>query len=266
MDAILAICSPKSFAPPEAGWRSDWAGISNCSSCEAAIFPRATTFSPEKRSRKALSTGRPADCSARVGVRLLKIPARGSNGCHGNAFQRTNSSGRNPCLSSLLQTMVAVGSEKPSGYLSGLLVRRGLIFEKKSFGSIPASAFFPSRIRSEVMGIPLKCPPRYPSASPTTTSRALPTRRAKIGTQLRPANGRRLRPEIVLRLGLPPGIKDRAGRRVLQEPDELFDQVSGHSCNPARARSCALQAIPARHCACRVVDRAKAGGPWREAP
>src|SRR5205823_8963238 len=109
-----------------------------------------------KRSRKALSTASPADRSDLLGIRLLNMPRRGSNECQGNAFQSTNCCGFRPSLSSVLQTIVAVGSENPSGQLLGLLVRRGLILEKTCSSSIPLPFFFPSRIRSEVMGIPLK--------------------------------------------------------------------------------------------------------------
>src|SRR6266496_6041899 len=113
-----------------------------------------------KRSRKALSTDKPADCSDLLGIRLVNKPRRGLNECHGNAFHSTNSSGFRSNLSSVPQTIVAVGSEKPSGHCSRLLVRLGLQLKKTCSGFIPAFSFFPSRIRSEVMGIPLKCPPR----------------------------------------------------------------------------------------------------------
>src|SRR6266542_6316427 len=78
-----------------------------------------------KRSRKVLSTDKPVDRSDLLGIRLLNKPRRGLNECHGNAFHRTNSSGFRPSLSSVPQTIVAVGSEKPSGHRSRLLVRRG---------------------------------------------------------------------------------------------------------------------------------------------
>ena len=99
-----------------------------------------------------------AASSAWVGIRLLSMPRRGANECQGNTFHRTNSLPRIPWRSSVLQTMLAVGSEKPRGALSNLLVRRGLIAEKTSFGG--TSEFPPKRIRSEVMAMPVKCPPR----------------------------------------------------------------------------------------------------------
>src|SRR6266550_5300562 len=129
-------------------------------SCEAATSPSATISSRGKRSRKALSTDKPADRSDLLGIRLLNKPRRGLKECHGNAFHSTNSSGFRPSLSNELQTIVAVGSEKPSGHCSGLLVRFALTLEKAYSGFIPTFFFFPSKIRSEVIGIPLKCPPR----------------------------------------------------------------------------------------------------------
>src|SRR6266496_5114543 len=111
-------------------------------SCEAATFPSATTSSRGKRSRKALSTDRPADCSDLLGVRLLNKPRRGSKECQGKAFHSTNSSGFRRSLSNELQTIVAVGSEKPSGHFRGLLVRRALMLERTCSGSIPLSFFF----------------------------------------------------------------------------------------------------------------------------
>ena len=156
---ILAICWRKSFAPPEAGWRTWCISAFNSFSCEAATLPSATISLHGKRSRKPLSADRPADRSLFVGMRLLNMPRRGSNECHGNAFHSTNSSGFRPSLSNELQTIVAVGSEKPSVHCSRLLVRLALKLEKTCSGFIPAFSFFPSRIRSDVMGIPVKCPP-----------------------------------------------------------------------------------------------------------
>src|SRR6266496_6656968 len=103
-------------------------------SCEAATFPSATTSSRGKRSRKALSTDRPADCSDLLGVRLLNKPRRGSKECQGKAFHNTNCSGFRPSFSSVLQTIVAVGSEKPSGNCSRLLVRLAWVLEKTCCG------------------------------------------------------------------------------------------------------------------------------------
>src|SRR6266481_2545177 len=120
--------------------------------------PSATTLSHGNKSRKAVSTGIPADCSERVGDLLLNIPRFGSNECHGNAFQRTNSSGDNSNRNNVLQTIVAVGSEKPSRYVCGLLVRRGAMLENTCSRSIPV--FRLSKSRSDVIGIPVKCPPR----------------------------------------------------------------------------------------------------------
>ncbi|PYI41173.1 MAG: hypothetical protein DMF12_11070, partial [Verrucomicrobia bacterium] len=76
--------------------------------------------------------------------------------CHGNAFHRTNSFGLTPSRKSAPQTIVAVGSENPSGHFSGLLVRRGLAFEKKSLGFMWNLLLGPSSNRSEVIGTPLK--------------------------------------------------------------------------------------------------------------
>src|SRR4029077_16294977 len=125
-------------------------------SCDAATLPSATISLQEKRSRKAPSTDSPADRSLFVGIRLLNMPRHGSNECQGKAFHSANSSGFTPSVSSVLQTIVAVGSEKPPGHIRALLVRRALMSEKTCSGSIPLSFFFPSRIRSEVIGIPLK--------------------------------------------------------------------------------------------------------------
>src|SRR4030095_1621825 len=123
----FAICWRKSFAPPDAGWRTKCAFKPSCSSCAAAIFPSATICSQGNNSRNAFSTGRPESCSDLLGIRLLNKPRCGSNECHGNAFHRTNSPGNTPIFNNAPQTIVAVGSEKPSGQISGLLVRRGLI-------------------------------------------------------------------------------------------------------------------------------------------
>src|SRR5947207_15274555 len=109
------------------------------------MLPSATTSSCGKRSRKALSTDRPADCSDLLGIRLLKMPRRGSNECHGNAFHSTNWSGFRPSRGSVPHTIVAVGSENASGYFSGLLVRRGLTYEKKSLAFIWNHLLPPSR-------------------------------------------------------------------------------------------------------------------------
>src|SRR5439155_18429425 len=122
--------------------------------------PRATTGSHGKNFRKALSTGTPAARSLRVGVRLLNRRSSGSNECHGNAFQRTNSVGLIPSLSSELHTIVAVGSEKPSRHISCLLVRHATMSEKNCFAPMPTFLFLPSKMRSEVIGIPVKCQPR----------------------------------------------------------------------------------------------------------
>src|SRR4029453_14620603 len=121
------------------------------------MLPSAMTCSHGKRSRKALSTDKPADRSDLLGIRLLNKPRRGLNECHGNAFHSTNSSGFRPRLSNELQTIVAVGSEKPSEHRSDLLVRFALKLEKTCSGFIPTFSFFPRRIRSDVIGIPLKC-------------------------------------------------------------------------------------------------------------
>src|SRR5207253_173295 len=96
----------------------------NSFSCEAAMQPRATTSSHGNSFRKVLSIDKPAARSDLFGIRLLNRPRRGSNECHGNAFQRTNSVGLIRSLSSELHTIVAVGSEKPSRHISCLLVRR----------------------------------------------------------------------------------------------------------------------------------------------
>ena len=106
------------------------------SSCAAAIFPSATICSEANNSRKAFSTGRPEICSDLLGIRLLSSPRRGSNECHGNAFHNTNSSGTTPIFSNAPQTMVAVGSEKPSGQILDLLVRRGLKPERICNGGL----------------------------------------------------------------------------------------------------------------------------------
>jgi len=98
------------------------------------MLPSAMISSRGKRSRKALSTDKPADRSDLLGIRLLNKPRRGLNECHGNAFHSTNSSGFRPSLSNELQTIVAVGSEKPSGHCSGLLVRFALTLEKAYSG------------------------------------------------------------------------------------------------------------------------------------
>src|SRR5581483_4245946 len=98
---------------------------SSFSSCAAAIFPSATICAHGNKWRKVFSAGRPAAHSDLFGVRLLSSPRRGLNECHGNAFQRTKSSGHRPSSSKVLQTMVAVGSEKPWLEISRLLVRRG---------------------------------------------------------------------------------------------------------------------------------------------
>src|SRR5204863_8278450 len=94
------------------------------------FFPSATTCSQAINSRKAFSTGQPESCSDLLGIRLLNSPRYGSNECHGNAFHKTNSSGSTPIFSNAPQTIVAVGSEKPSGQTLGLLVRRGLMPER----------------------------------------------------------------------------------------------------------------------------------------
>src|SRR5207249_6205768 len=107
-------------------------------------------------SRKALSAGSPAARSDLLGIRLLNMPRRGSNECHGNAFHRTKWSGLKPRRKSVPHTIVAVGSENPSAHFSGLLVRRGLMSEKKSLDFIRTFLLRPSINRSEVMGIPLK--------------------------------------------------------------------------------------------------------------
>jgi hypothetical protein len=129
-----AICWRKSLAPPEAGCRTRCMSAFRSFSCKAATLPSATISSHGNRSRNTLTSGKPAERSDFVGVRLLKIPRRGSNECHGNAFERTNCSGDNPNFSNVLQTIVAVGSEKPSGHFSGLLVRRGAMLEKTCAG------------------------------------------------------------------------------------------------------------------------------------
>src|SRR5216117_2317216 len=98
--------------------------------------PSATTLSHGNRPRNALSATLPANRSALVGVRLLSSPRRGSNECHGNAFHNTNSSGTTPIFSNAPQTMVAVGSEKPSGQILGLLVRHGLKPERICSGGL----------------------------------------------------------------------------------------------------------------------------------
>src|SRR2546428_6586858 len=92
------------------------------------------TWSHGNNSRKTLSTGRPAARSDLLGIRLLNMPRRESNECHGNAFHKTNCSGFKPRSKSVPHTIVAVGSENPSGHFSGLLVRRGLVSEKKFLG------------------------------------------------------------------------------------------------------------------------------------
>src|SRR5512133_2456879 len=103
------------------------------------MLPSATICSHGKRSRKALSTDKPADRSDLLGIRLLNKPRRGSNECHGNAFQSTNCSGFRPSLSNVPQTIVAVGSENPSGHFRELLVRCGLMLERTYSGAIPSS-------------------------------------------------------------------------------------------------------------------------------
>ena len=151
---ILTICWRKSLAPPEAGWRTRCMSAFSSFSCEAATLPSAIVSSHGNRSRKAFNTGKPAERSDFVGVRLLNMPRRESNECHGNAFQRTNCSGDNPSFSNVLQTIVAVGSEKPSRHSLGLLVRRGVIPKTMRSGAMPV--FRPSKSRSDVIGIPLK--------------------------------------------------------------------------------------------------------------
>src|SRR5438876_7180542 len=98
-----------------------------------------------------MSTGLPAERSAWVGIRLLNMPLLSLNECHGNAFHKTNSSGASPSRNKVLQTIVAVGSEKPCGHFVGLLVRRGVMPAKTCFGSTPEIFFPSSKIRSEVM-------------------------------------------------------------------------------------------------------------------
>src|SRR5207237_4600893 len=110
----------------------------------------------ENNSRKALRIERPAARSNLLGMRLLNMPRRESNECHGNAFHRMNSSALTPRCNSVPHTIVAVGSENPSAHFSGLLVRRGLMSEKKSLDLIGTFSLRPSSNRSEVMGIPLK--------------------------------------------------------------------------------------------------------------
>ena len=149
-----AICRRKSADPPLAGCRTQTAN----GSWEAARRPTATTRAPVKRLRNTFRTGSLAPSSAWVGMRLLSMPRRGANECQGNTFHRTNSLPRIPWPSRVLQTMLAVGSEKPRGALSNLLVRRGLIAERTLSGG--TSEFPPKRIRSEVMAMPVKCPPR----------------------------------------------------------------------------------------------------------
>ena len=105
------------------------------------MLPSATISSHGKRSRKASSACSPRDRSLFVGIRLLNMPRCGSNECHGNAFQSTNSSGFRPSLSSELHTIVAVGSEKPSGHCSRLLVRCALMLEKTCSGPMPSFFF-----------------------------------------------------------------------------------------------------------------------------
>jgi hypothetical protein len=78
------------------------------------------------------------------------------NECHENAFHRTNSSGFTPSFSNVLHTIVAVGSENPSGHFSGLLVRRSLCLKKTSLAFNWSFLLRPSSKRSEVIGIPLK--------------------------------------------------------------------------------------------------------------
>src|SRR5436309_6627519 len=110
--------------------------MSKSLSCAAAMRPSATTSWHGNKSEKALSTGIPEDCSELVGVLVLNMPRCGLNECHGNAFQRTNSSGFKPSCKSVPHTIVAVGSEEPFGHLSGLLVRRGLIPEMICSGGL----------------------------------------------------------------------------------------------------------------------------------
>src|SRR5437660_1520574 len=99
------------------------------------MLPSAMISSHGKRSRKVLSTDKPADRSDLLDIRLLNKPRRALNECHGNAFHSTNSSHFTASLSRVPQTIVAVGSEKPSGHCSRLLVRFGLILEKTCSGS-----------------------------------------------------------------------------------------------------------------------------------
>jgi len=136
---ILAICWRKSLAPPDAGWRTQCALTPIACNCAAAIFPSATICSQGNNSRKAFSTGRPESCFDLLGIRLLNKPRCGSNECHGNAFHKTNSSGSTPIFNNAPQTIVAVGSEKPSGQISGLLVRRGLIPAIIFSGGLPGT-------------------------------------------------------------------------------------------------------------------------------
>jgi hypothetical protein len=76
--------------------------------------------------------------SLAFGFLLLNIPFSGSWGCHGKAFQTTNRSGFEPEFKIVPQTTVAVGSEKPRGFLSGLLVRKGLRPGKMSSAKMSA--------------------------------------------------------------------------------------------------------------------------------
>src|SRR3989440_5787564 len=116
--------------------------------------PSVTTSRHGNKSRKAFSTGIPADCSELVGVLLLNMPRCGLNECHGNAFQRTNSSGDNSSRNNVLQMIVAVGSEKPFEHFRRLFVGCGVIPKRMRSGAMPV--FRPSKSRSDVIGIPLK--------------------------------------------------------------------------------------------------------------
>src|SRR5262249_8007992 len=100
------------------------------------IFPSATICPQGNNSRKTFKQGRPESCSDLLGMKLLKSPRCGSNECQGNAFHKTNSSGSIPIFSNAPQTIVAVGSEKPSAQILGLLVRRGFVLPRICSGAL----------------------------------------------------------------------------------------------------------------------------------
>ena len=78
----------------------------------------AMAFVLENNLRNASMISKPQESSPWVGLRLLKIPfADAQKDAHGKAFQKTISVPLKPAFSKHPQTIVAVGSLKPSGMI-----------------------------------------------------------------------------------------------------------------------------------------------------